>query len=121
MKKSILTLACVAMAPLAFAQTTTTTEETVTKKGLLGSKTETTVTTTTDEGVVTTFTPGSALVVKRVGVTEPVSYTLTKTVEYVDGAGKVIDASIVKPGARVHVYYDKDGTTQVVRRVVVNQ
>lgn len=109
------------MAPLAFAQTTTTTEETVTKKGLLGSKTETTVTTTTDEGVVTTFTPGSALVVRRVGVAEPVSYSLTKTVEYVDAAGKVIDVSMIKPGAKVNVYYDGTGTTQVVRRVVVNQ
>ncbi len=120
MKKSILVLACVAIVPLAFAQTTTT-EETVTKKGLLGSKTETTVTTTTDEGTVTTFTPGSRLVVKRVGVTEPVTYTLGKTVEYVDATGKVIDVKLIKPGARVHVYYDKDGNAEVVHRVVVDQ
>ncbi len=119
MKKSILILACAAIAPLAFAQTTTT-EQTVTKRGLLGSKTVTTVT-TTDEGTVTTFTPGSTLVVKRVGVTEPVSFTLGKRVEYVDTAGKVIDVKLIKPGTRVHVYYDKDGSAEVVRRVVVDQ
>ncbi len=79
------------------------------------------MTTTTDDGTVTTFTPGSRLVVKRVGLAEPVTYTLGKTVEYVDSAGRVIDVKMIKPGARVHVYYDRDGNAEVVRRVVVVQ
>ncbi|MEO5721538.1 MAG: hypothetical protein ABIR71_08720 [Chthoniobacterales bacterium] len=121
MKKTLLTLACAAIAPLAFAQSTTTTETTKTTDTPLHSKTEKTTTTTSTEGTVSTFTPGKTIVVNRVGVTDPISYVLGKTVEYVDRAGKVIEASMVKPGAKVHVYYDNEGETHVVNRVVVDQ
>ncbi len=122
MKKTLLTLACAALAPLAFAQTsTTTTETTATTETPLHSKTETTTTTTSTDGTVTTFTPGKTIVVNRVGVTDPISYALGKTVEYVNRAGKKIEASMIKPGAKVHVYYDHDGSTQVVSRVVVDE
>jgi hypothetical protein len=116
MKKSLLTLACVAIAPLAFAQTsTTTTESSKTKSGPLGSKTETTTSTTSTEGTVTTFEPGKTIVVRRTGVTDPVTYTLGKTVTYVNRAGKTIEASMIKPGVPVHVYYDAPGSTTVTK------
>ncbi len=121
MKKTILTLACAAIAPLAFAQTSTIKETTMTTETPLHSKTKTTTTTTSSEGTVTTFTPGETIVVNRVGVTDPISYVLGKTVEYVDRAGKTIEASLIKPGAKVHVYYDAEGDKQVVNRVVVDQ
>lgn len=122
MKKTILTLACVALAPLAFAQTssTTTTETSKTKSGPLGSKTETTTSTTSTEGTVSTFEPGKTIVVRREGVTEPASYTLGKTVTYVNKSGKTIEASMIKPGIPVHVYYDTPGSTTVTK-VVVDQ
>ena len=121
MKKTILTLACVAIAPLAFAQTSTTTTETSkTKSGPLGSKTETTTSTTSSEGTVSTFEPGRSIVVRREGVTEPTSYTLGKTVTYVNRSGKTIEASMIKPGIPVHVYYDTPGSTTVTK-VVVDQ
>jgi len=116
MKKTILTLACAAIAPLAFAQTSTTTTESTTVKPTSAS--ETTTTTTTTEGTVTTFEPGKSIVVRRVGVTDPLSYTLGKTVTYVNRAGKTIEASLIRPGVPVHVYYDTPGSTTVTKIVV---
>jgi hypothetical protein len=122
MKKSILILACAAIAPFAFAQTsTTTTESTTSKTNPITSSTETTTSTTFTDGTVTTFEPGKTIVVRKVGVTDPLSYVLGKTVRYVNKAGAEIQASMIKPGARVHVYYDGTGETRVVNRVVVDE
>ncbi|MEY2526451.1 MAG: hypothetical protein QOE73_1222 [Verrucomicrobiota bacterium] len=124
MKKSILTLACALIAPLAFAQTssTTTTETSKTKTNPLTGKTKTTTetTTTSTDGTVTTFTPGQTIVVRREGVADPISYTLGKTVRFVNRAGHEIKEDLIRPGARVHVYYDSDGDAHVVNRVVVD-
>lgn len=121
MKKTILILACVAVAPLAFAQTSSTTTTQSTATNPVTGSTETTTTTISTEGTVTTFEPGKTIAVRKVGVTDPISYALGQTVHYVTKAGKEIEASMIKPGARVHVYYDKDGETHVVSRVVVDQ
>ena len=116
MKKSILILVCAAVAPFAFAQTsTTTTTEKKTTDTPLGSKTETTTTATSTEGTVTTFEPGKTIVVRRTGVTDPVTYTLGKTVTYVNRKGKTIEASMIRPGVPVHVYYDTPGSTTVTK------
>ena len=134
MKKSMLILACAAIAPFAFAQTSTTTTESTTKKPAatettttestikkpVATETKTTTTTTSTEGTVATFEPGKTIVVRKVGVTDPISYVLGKTVKFVNKAGTVIEASTIKPGARVHVYYDGDGDARVVNRVVVD-
>lgn len=124
MKKSILILACAAIAPFAFAQTsTTTTESTTTTKKPVATETTaatTTTTTTSTEGTVTTFEPGKTIVVRKVGVTDPISYVLGKTVRFVNKAGAEIEAAKIKPGARVHVYYDGEGDARVVNRVVVD-
>jgi uncharacterized cupredoxin-like copper-binding protein len=118
MKRTILSLACALIAPLAFAQTsTTTTEKSTTTKPTTATTTETT--TTTMDGTVTTFTPGKTIVVKTTAV-DPVSYALGKTVRYVNKAGTEIEASMIKPGARVHVYWDGTGETRVVNRIVVD-
>ena len=136
MKRTILTLACAVIAPLAFAQTSTTTTESTTTKPVaketttttesattkpVAKETTTTTSTTYTDGTVTTFEPGKTIVVRRVGVTDPISYVLGKTVRYVNKAGKEIEASMIRPGARVHVYYDGTGSTQVVNRVVVDE
>jgi hypothetical protein len=121
MKKSILILACAAIAPFAFAQTSTTTTESTTTKNPVTTEESTTTTTTSTDGTVTTFEPGKTIVVRRVGVTDPISYVLGKTVHYVNKAGAEIQASMIKPGARVHVYYDGTGETRVVNRVVVDE
>jgi hypothetical protein len=69
---------------------------------------------------VATFEPGKTIVVRKVGVTDPISYVLGKTVRFVNKAGTTIEASTIKPGARVHVYYDGEGDARVVNRVVVD-
>jgi hypothetical protein len=136
MKKTLITLGCALVAPLAFAQTsttttestaikpttdaTTTTESTTTKPVTSTATSESTTTTTSTEGTVSTFTPGKTIVVRRTGVTDPISYTLGKTVTYVNRAGKTIEASLIRPGVPVHVYYDAPGSTTVTR-VVVDQ
>jgi hypothetical protein len=119
MKKTLLTLVCAAVAPVAFAQTSSTTTQTTATDPATGS-TQTTTTTTSTDGTVTTFEPGKTIVVRRVGVTDPITYTLGNTVQYVNRAGKTIETSTIRPGARVHVYYDTTGETQVVNRVVVD-
>lgn len=122
MKKSILILACAAIAPFAFAQTsTTTTESTTTKKNPVATEETTTTTTTFTDGTVTTFEPGKTIVVRKVGVTDPISYVLGKTVRFVNKTGAEIQATMIKPGTRVHVYYDGTGETRVVNRVVVDE
>ena len=134
MKKSMLILACAAIAPFAFAQTSTTTTESTTKKPAtetttateattkkpVATESTTTTTTTSTDGTVTTFEPGKTIVIRRTGVTDPISYVLGKTVRFVNKAGATIEASTIKPGARVHVYYDGDGDARVVNRVVVD-
>lgn len=148
MKKTILTLGCTLLAPLAFAQTTATkettttttttnaapvvpvpvartTETTTTSTAVApvvpAARTETTTTVTSTDGTVSTFEPGRSIVVRRVGVTDPISYALGKTVQYVDRAGRAIESSLIRPGVPVHVYYDNAGSSQVVSRVVVDQ
>ena len=119
MKKSMLILACAAIAPFAFAQTSTTTTET-TKTNPVTTESTTTTTTTYTDGTVTTFEPGKTIVVRKVGVTEPITYPLNGTVRYVTRSGREIQPTRIRPGARVHVYYDGTGQTQVVNRVVVD-
>jgi hypothetical protein len=122
MKKSILILACAAIAPFAFAQTsTTTTESTTTKTNPVASTTETTTTTTSTDGTVTTFEPGKTIVVRRTDADGPISYALGKTVRFLNRAGAEIKAERIRPGAHVHVYYDGTGETRVVNRVVVDE
>jgi len=105
MKKLALTLASVcASAAFAFAQTTTTT-----------------TTTTTSNGTLTTYTPGSAFVVKE---TEgPVTYSYGENVTYVTKSGKTLtDADVatrVKAGIPVSVGYTTVGEKRVVNRVEI--
>ncbi|MDP9253746.1 MAG: hypothetical protein M3O66_02210 [Verrucomicrobiota bacterium] len=120
MKKTIVTLACALVAPLAFAQTDTTTTQSTTTNPVTGSS-QTTTTTTSSDGTVTTFEPGKTIVLRTTMATDPISYMLGKTVRYVNKVGKEIKASMIRPGAKVHVYYDGTGETRVVNRVVVDE
>ncbi len=112
MKKTIVTLACALIAPLAFAQTsTTTTEQTTTQP-----TTTTETTTTYTAGTVTTYEPSKTIVVKS--DQGPVSFALGTAARVVNGAGNVV-TSALKPGQRVRVYYTGTGETRVVHHVVV--
>ena len=115
MNKSIITVACALIAPVAFAQTsTTTTEQTTTTAPTTATTTETT---TYETGTVSTYTPGKTIVVKseRQG---PVSFALGTAARIVNGAGKIVTAPL-RPGQKVRVYYSGTGDTRVVEHVQV--
>ena len=115
MNKSIITVACALIAPVAFAQTSaTTTEQTTTTAPTTATTTETT---TYETGTVSTYTPGKTIVVKseRQG---PVSFALGTAARVVDGAGKIVTAPL-RAGQKVKVYYTGTGDTRVVERVQV--
>ena len=114
MKKTIVTLACALIAPLAFAQTSTTTTEQTTTNTQPTTTTETTTTYTA--GTVTTYEPGKTIVVKS--EQGPVSFALGTAARIVNGAGHVVK-SAVRPGQRVRVYYTGTGDTRAVDHVVV--
>src|SRR5437879_13400273 len=99
MNKSMITVACALIAPVAFAQTsTTTTEQTTTAAP---ATTTTTESTTYEAGTVTTYTPGKTIVVKseRQG---PVSFALGTAARIVNGAGKIVTAPL-RHGQKVSV------------------
>ena len=115
MNKSIITVACALIAPVAFAQTSaTTTEQTTTTAPTTATTTETT---TYETGTVDTYTAGKTIVVKseRQG---PVSFALGTAARVVDGAGKIVTAPL-RAGQKVKVYYTGNGEQRVVERVQV--
>jgi hypothetical protein len=114
MKRTIITLACAAIAPLAFAQTsTTTTEKTTTSAGPVAT-TETS--TTYSAGTVTTYEPGKTIVVRS--SEGPVSFALGTAANVVDATGKVVTAPL-RAGQKVRVFYTGPTEKRVVQRVVV--
>lgn len=116
MKKSILTLACALIAPLAFAQTSTTTTEQTTSTNPATSTTETT--TTYSAGTVSTYEPGKTVVVKS--DQGPVSFALGTAARIIDGAGRIVTAPL-RSGQKVKVYYTGTGENRVVERVMVDE
>lgn len=115
MNKTIITLACAMIAPIAFAQTsTTTTEQTTTTAP---ATTTTTESTTYEAGTVTTYTPGQTIIVKKENE-GPISFALGTASRIVDGAGKIVTAPL-HSGQKVRVYYTGNGETRVVERVQV--
>jgi cell envelope opacity-associated protein A len=115
MKKSLITIACAAVAPIAFAQTSTT----VTEQTTSAPTTTTTTSTTYETGMVSTYTPGKTIVVKREHE-GPVSFALGTAARVVDGAGKIVTAPL-RAGQKVRVYYTGTGDTRVVERVQVEE
>lgn len=115
MKKLIIRLACAAVAPFAFAQTSTTTTEQTTTTAPATSTT--TTSTTYTSGTVTTYEPGKTIVVRdeREG---PVSFALKAPVRVVNKTGKVISRALT-PKDRVKVYYTGTGDTRTVDYVEV--
>ena len=114
MKRIIIGLACAAVAPFAFAQTSTTTEQTTTT----APANTTTTSTTYTAGTVTTYEPDKTIVVRdeREG---PVSFALRAPVRIVDKAGHVVKRALT-PKDKVRVYYTGTGETRVVEHVEVD-
>jgi hypothetical protein len=116
MKNTIVTLVCLLVAPLAFAQTSSkgkrqgpTTTEPITVTGTI-------VTPTAEEGAAASYQPFRTLVVlvdgsNRRSVLNGPGYVVNK-------AGEAVHTPI-KPGSHVRVYYMNTGDSRVVDHVVV--
>ena len=109
MKKTLLSIALAAVAPLAFAQTSSTTT--------------TTTSTTTGMGTITEFTPGSTIVLKE--SSGPRHYRFGNKVVYVTKSGKELDEDAVKTrirvGVPVHVEFTGEGDAMMVNRIVLDE
>jgi hypothetical protein len=84
---------------------------------------QTTTTTTDGNGMITEYTPGSAIVLKE--TSGPVRYRFGKTVSYVTRSGRVLDPEVVrtkvKVGVPVRVHYIGTGDNMIVDRVIVDE
>jgi hypothetical protein len=115
MKKTILFLVCLLLAPLAFAQTgstnkrqtTTAVEQPITVTGAF--------ITTTEEGAAASYQPFKTLVVLK---DTPGTYVLNGPGHVLNSYGEVIRTAI-KPGTHVRVYYANTGGLRMVDHVVV--
>ena len=108
MKKAVLSIALAIAAPFAWAQV---------------SQTTTTTTTTEGSGTITSFTPGSTIVLKETA--GPRTYKFGKKVVYVTRSGKELDEATVrtrvKVGVPVRVHYMGEGDNLMVDRVVLDE
>src|SRR5437764_7984863 len=107
MKKLLLSLALATVAPFAWGQVSSTT----------------TTTTTEGSGTITSYTPGSTIVLKE--TTGPRTYRFGKTVTYVTRSGKVLDEDTVRTrvrvGVPVRVHYVGTGDNVMVDRVIIDE
>jgi hypothetical protein len=118
MRKLIVTLGCLVIAPLAFAQPGPTDK----KQGITTTEpinvTGTIIKTTTEEGAAASYQPAKTLVVREDRSNNPGRYVLNGRGHVVNKAGEVVQTAI-KPGTRVRVYYANMGDLRMIDRVVV--
>jgi len=117
MKKLTITLGCLLIAPLAFAQPSstdkkqgTTTAEPVKVTGAIIA--------TTTEGEAASYQPLHTLVVREDRSNNAGRYVLNGRGHVVNKAGEIIQTAI-KPGTRVRVYYANMGDLRMIDHVVV--
>ncbi len=124
MKNSILKFACATaiLGSAAIAQVSTSETNSTTTSSAGGTVSQSTTTTTESDGMITSFEPGTSIVLKE--SSGPRTYKYGKTVTYVTKSGKTISADDVKTrikvGIPVHVGYAMDGDSYIVNRVVVD-
>jgi len=106
MKQKLIAFACVAIVPLAFAQTSVTDRSNTGETGTAGTPTAQIVT-------VTAFTPGESIQVSPTSVVQPSTYKLSKEVSYVDTKGRTVDPSVIHPGTRVQIEAKGKGVDRV--------
>ena len=117
MKRTIVTVACALIAPLAFAQTSSTHKRQKTTITEAITVTGTIIRTTTEEGAAASYQPAKTLVVCEDRSNNP-RYVLNGRGHVVNKAGEVVQTAI-KPGTRVRVYYANMGDLRMIDRVVV--
>src|SRR4026209_2925509 len=116
MKKTIVALACLLLAPLAFAQPNPTNKKQTTAEPI--TVTGTTISMTTEEGTAASYQPVKTLVVREDSSNKPGTYLIRGSGHVMNKAGEPIRTAI-KPGTRVRVVYVNTGNSRVVDHVMV--
>ena len=118
MKKIIVTLGCVLIVPLAFAQPTSTNKKQGTTTTEPVQVTGTIIRTTTEEGAAASYQPGKTLVVREDSSKNPGRYVLNGRGHVLNKSGGIVQTAI-KPGTRVRVYYADMGDLRMIDHVVL--
>ena len=118
MKTMMVTLVCMLIAPLAFAQPSSTdkTQATTTTEPI--KVTGAIIRTTTKEGAAASYQPTNTLVVREDSANNAGRYVLNGRGHVLNKAGEIIQTAI-KPGTRVRVHYANVGDSRMIDRVVV--
>jgi len=118
MKKIIVILGCLVIAPLAFAQPNSTDK----KQGATTAEpvevTGAIIRTMIAEGSAATYQPSKTLVVREDNSNNPSRYVLNGRGHVVNKTGEIVQTAI-KPGTRVRVYYADMGDLRMIDHVVV--
>ena len=118
MKRIMVTLGCLVIAPLAFAQPNSTDK----KQGATTTEpievTGSTIRSMIAEGAAASYQPRKTLVVREDNASYPGRYVLNGRGHVVNKAGEIVQTAI-KPGTRVRVYYANMGDLRMIDHVVV--
>ena len=75
---------------------------------------------TTTNGTISSFEPHTFIIKSESGP-DPLTYSYSKTTQYVDETGQVVARETIKPGVPVTVHYVREGDRMVADRVVVRK
>ena len=118
MKKIAITLGCVLIAPLAFAQPNSTDKKQRATTAEPVEVTGTIIRKMIAEGAAASYQPIKTLVVREDGSNSPGRYVLNGRGHVLNKTGQIVQTAI-KPGARVRVYYANMGDLRTIDHVVL--
>jgi hypothetical protein len=118
MKKVIVRLGCLLIAPLALAQPDSTNNKQKTATAEPIKVTGTIIRTTSTEGTAATYQPVKTLVVREDRSNNAGRYVLNGRGHVLNKAGQIVQTSI-KPGSRVRVIYADTGELRMIDHVVL--
>lgn len=116
MKRTIVTLGCLLLAPLAFAQPNSTNKKQTTTEPV--TVTGAVIKMTTEEGAAASYQPIRTLVIREDNSQNAARYVVNGPGRVLNKAGQVVQTAI-KPGARVLVYYANTSDLCTIDHVVL--
>jgi tRNA splicing endonuclease len=116
MKRTIVTLGCLLLAPLAFAQPSSTNKKQTTTEPV--TVTGAVIKMTTEEGAAASYQPIRTLVIREDNSKSAARYVVNGRGHVLNKAGQVVQTAI-KSGARVRVYYANTSDLRTIDHVVL--
>jgi hypothetical protein len=116
MKNIVITLTCLLLAPLAFAQPGSTNKKQTTAEPI--TVTGAIIKMTAEEGSAASYQPLRTLVVREDSSKNADRYVLNGYGRVLDKTGKVVQTAI-KPGARMRVFYAHTSDSRAIDHVVL--